>query len=185
MEVCTIDIQDAGFVVLLHSAGPVEHQELYLKPEIHHQKWVQPVGNLLLIPSTKWSQGNILLLFSAWWNRNYSWKLYTFFFLSLKVKRRADWQLRIERGLPWICRQELVCNASVVNWLLSSRQSPTVAGIAANVWTAYSCSHSRTVHSTESKMSPQHRLVVSITSWGWAFKPDVWTSMGITCICCL
>ena len=55
--------------------------------------------------------------------------------------------------------------ASVVNWLLSSRQSPTVAGIAAPLLAVvglYSCRESHTVHLTESMLSPQRWLEAPI-----------------------
>lgn len=58
--------------------------------------------------------------------------------------------------------------ASVVNWLLSSRQSPTVAGIAAPLLAAvglYSRRDSRTVHLTESTIRWWCKFV---RTWRWA-----------------
>lgn len=54
-------------------------------------------------------------------------------------------------------------HASVVNWLLSSRQLPTVAGIASLlpvVVGLYSCRDSHTVHEADSMPSPQCWMVV-------------------------
>lgn len=110
------------------------------------------------------------------------WEDLFFFFFVLQSENESlmgelSWLRTSVASLEFTGRVSVY--ASVVNWLLSSRQSPTVAGIAAPLLAVvglYSRRGSHTVHLTESMLSPQRWLVAPIISWwckffrkwGWA-----------------
>lgn len=166
MEVFIIDIPHAGFVVLLHSAGVVDRN-------VHSSIGIL-TGNVIFLsevsPSCLYSIMNpsqirskkscafsafCSLIVFAWWKTKWIWNPENSIFFGLESENESlmgelNWLRTSVSSLEFTGRVSVY--ASVVNWLLSSRQSPTVAGIAAPTLAVvglYCCRDSNTVHLTE------------------------------------
>lgn len=187
MGVFVIDILHAGFVVPSHSAGSVagkcpssggtvdgQHPQLCQKldpvNQTRHLFWIlsHSPPPLALRPRQQQKKAHLTLNFVIFPREHGCLMLNTAGLNSWKVgflPIRSKYE-RLMKALSCL-RTSVAClefsgrvsgYASVVNWFLSSRQSPTVGRIAPllAVVGLYGCRHSRTSHWAGSKLSWLH-----------------------------